>query len=426
MIQDTGSLPIEKTKLHFIMMSVHLLSLNCNGLNSSMNDVLDILGDKTNAIFFLCEHWLRMEELNGISALCENEGLWSHLKTSVDPEEDLTGRPYGGVGFICKWADTKAYSFRIINVDNDRISALQVIKNGTILLNVIGVYLPYYNGRAEQSTLYAETLDAVQSVIENCSNAPTVIMGDMNAALPQSKDLHHLWYRNHPFNSNSMQLYDFLCNNEMVVANFSFQQEINYTYRKGQHRTYIDHMLMTNQAMRNVTQCKIIYSDECWTSDHFPLETVYSLHVPSDETEAPYCDQHTEYPKINWSNSTTRSDYNKRLAQAFQSSANFDYSAVNSIHKAQQIADEYCEKITSAIHKVCADINLHETKRRGPRKNPWWSADCTSARDRTRFWHRIWIQGGRDNLLPLPVINMLRNCTGRLDKSPSVILPTIT
>ena len=268
--------------------SVHLLSLNCNGLNSTINDVFDILSDRDNAIFFICEHWLRIEELNGINTLCDSEGLWSHFKSSVDPEENLSGRPYGGVGFICKRANNKDYSFRIINIDNDRISALQVTKNGKVLLNVIGVYLPFYNGRAEQTILYTETLDAVQSILESCSNAPVVVMGDMNAALPQSEHLNSTWYRHHPFNSHSMQLYDFLFTNEMVVANFSFQQEISYTYRKGQHRTYIDHVFMTRQAIKNVSDCKVLQFDECWTSDHFPLETVYNLYIPC-ETIADLC-----------------------------------------------------------------------------------------------------------------------------------------
>ena len=55
------------------MASVHLLSLNCNGLNSSINDVFDLLNDRANAIFFVAEHWLRPEELNGMSTLCNSE-----------------------------------------------------------------------------------------------------------------------------------------------------------------------------------------------------------------------------------------------------------------------------------------------------------------------------------------------------------------
>ena len=377
--------------------SVHLLSLNCNGLNSTINDVFDILSDRDNAIFFICEHWLRIEELNGINTLCDSEGLWSHFKSSVDPEENLSGRPYGGVGFICKRANNKDYSFRIINIDNDRISALQVTKNGKVLLNVIGVYLPFYNGRAEQTILYTETLDAVQSILESCSNAPVVVMGDMNAALPQSEHLNSTWYRHHPFNSHSMQLYDFLFTNEMVVANFSFQQEISYTYRKGQHRTYIDHVFMTRQAIKNVSDCKVLQFDECWTSDHFPLETVYNLYIPC-ETMADLCyDQCKDYSKLNWQDPVIRTNYSKNLTEALSHiDVNLDFSTIDTVQKAQDMADQYCDRLTSTIHRVCANISPSNSKKRGPRRNPWWSAECTSARNRTRFWRKIWIDLGRN------------------------------
>ena len=53
-------------------------------------------------ICFLSEHWLRPLELPQVQTLCAVKNWWTHLKSSVDPEQITSGRPHGGVGFICK------------------------------------------------------------------------------------------------------------------------------------------------------------------------------------------------------------------------------------------------------------------------------------------------------------------------------------
>ena len=56
---------------------------------------------------------------------------------SVDPEEELHGRPYGDVGFVCKHPPTSSYSLCPKIVDNDRIAVIQLADQGKILLNII-------------------------------------------------------------------------------------------------------------------------------------------------------------------------------------------------------------------------------------------------------------------------------------------------
>ncbi len=126
------------------------------------------------------------------------EGYWSHMKSSIDPEEVLQGRPYGGVGFICKRIQGLIY--KPIEVDNDRITGVQLVQSGKVILNIIGVYLPYYDGTPNQVALYSETLDVLQSVLDVCPPSPTMIVGDMNASLPTQNKLSATWYRQSPYN----------------------------------------------------------------------------------------------------------------------------------------------------------------------------------------------------------------------------------
>ena len=47
------------------------------------------------------------------------KGYKSFFKSSIDPEETTIGRPYGGVGFVCKLMP--GLIFKNINLENDSL-----------------------------------------------------------------------------------------------------------------------------------------------------------------------------------------------------------------------------------------------------------------------------------------------------------------
>ncbi len=95
----------------------------------------------------------------------------------------LVGRPHGGVGFVFK--SMQGIVYKPIDIECDRMMGLQLINNGKPVLNILGVYLPYFDGSEDQIALYSETLDILQSAVNDCANVPCIIVGDMNAPLPQ-------------------------------------------------------------------------------------------------------------------------------------------------------------------------------------------------------------------------------------------------
>lgn len=137
------------------MAPLQLITFNCNGINSAVNDVINLVDGDNDSVAFISEH----HELHGMKTMLSAEGLRSSFKSSVNPEEELHGRPYGGVGFVCKHSSSCDFSIRLVHINSDRIAAIQLIKQGQTLLSIIGVYLPYYNNRPEQVALYSETLD---------------------------------------------------------------------------------------------------------------------------------------------------------------------------------------------------------------------------------------------------------------------------
>ncbi len=114
----------------------NIFSHNCEGINSYVHELINEMMNNSN-IAFLCETWLKQYELQNMNKCFKDQRLWSHLKSSVEPEEVLLGRPNGGLGFVCKLIDRVIY--KPIEVDCDRIIGLQLINNSNIILNIIGV-----------------------------------------------------------------------------------------------------------------------------------------------------------------------------------------------------------------------------------------------------------------------------------------------
>ena len=148
-------------------------------------------------MIFLSEHWLSAHELPTFNNHFKDMNMWSNLKSSMDPEVVLVGRPHGGIGFVAKRLANIVY--KPIVVDSDRISGVQLISDGKIILTVVGVYLPFYNSTTDQIRLYSETLDVLQSTLDNMDPSPVMIVGDMNTNLPQYQGLSRHWHRTHPF-----------------------------------------------------------------------------------------------------------------------------------------------------------------------------------------------------------------------------------
>jgi exonuclease III len=91
-----------------------------------------------------------------------------------------------------------------ITKNMNRNCGIQLISNGRLHLNILGVYLPFHDGSAEQIELYGETLECLQSVLELHQGEPLMIVGDMNAALPQQQSLARHGHRQKPFNAHSV------------------------------------------------------------------------------------------------------------------------------------------------------------------------------------------------------------------------------
>jgi hypothetical protein len=99
-----------------------------------------------------------------------------------------------------------------------------------------------------------DALNELQGCLDSVSG-PCFILGDFNTRLPQSAVLKGNWHKSKAFSKRSALLYNFICENELCVSNFSFNQPVNYTWSNAKQRSYIDHILTPQHLTDQVSHC---------------------------------------------------------------------------------------------------------------------------------------------------------------------------
>ena len=344
---------------------------------------------------FLSETWLKPDDLNVIRQMIQKQNYHCILKTSVDSEVTLEGRPYGGVCFIYK----NMPNINIVNieVDDERICAIKLLSGGRVVLTIIGAYMPHCDGSAARAGMYSETLEKIQLIIDNIDPSPVMFVGDMNAPLPRQHHLPKQWYKRHPFNRHSLLLYDFICNNELYCCNIDFNQKVNYTYSKNGHTSYIDHVFMSKFASGMVNNCQILSDLANNVSDHFPLKSSINIGIENTKVSAIQTNPVNKYPSLNWSKINLCNQYKENIGNLADGLINIPPREIDSRAEATQHVNNMCNNITSAMHNAVKAVNneCNERYKGKYRKKHWWDGNCLLARDRQRFWHRLWVSCDR-------------------------------
>ena len=348
-----------------------------------------------NSILFICEHWLRPEEIHMVIE-SDFSPYWTQLKSSIDPLQPLSGRPYGGCGFICEKKPGIVY--QPIKCESDRISGIEVIVQGKKTLAIFGVYMPFDDRRVYSLESYMETLSELQGYLDNESSLPCMVVGDFNAHLPQARVLTKNWHRRKPFSKRSALLYDFTKENGFYVGNFSYTQPVNFTYQNSNCSSYIDHVLLSERLHPHLVGCEIIDKSADNVSDHLPIKATLKIErlVSSDDGDTGG-DSCPSFPKLHWDNPATRAHYKEVLTQKLASMTPTDIHQVRSFEQAARIVNSLHSSLVSCMHQAAERVAAAASESRGQRRTTkhWWTRDCTAARDRTRLFFHIWKSLGR-------------------------------
>ena len=357
-------------------------------MKNTMSYITKLVTD--HDITFLCEHWLQHSEIILVSDIfCDNI---CYFQSSMNPEERLNGRPFGGIGFICK--KIAGLTYKLIDCDSERLYGLQIAANGEVLLTIYGVYMPYDNHSSTQLELYIDTIDKLQAMMKSNNgndSIPVIIVGDMNTRLPQALELTSTWYRSKPFNSRSYLLYDFLVKNDMLVTNFQFKQDVNFTYHKGVIYSYIDHIFMPSYMLPLVKDCAILNNNFDNVSDHNAISCALNIYVSQvpDVVVDNENNMKPSFPKPMWQSDKFVNYYMKEIYDLADLLPIIDNESVT-CDNALSVTNKLCDDLINVIHEATMRSVKKYQPPKGCSRKRCWTPSCRQARDRNRFYYSLW------------------------------------
>ena len=239
-------------------MAVNIKSFNCNGFKS-FEPYIDSLLAKCD-ILCLQELMLTKQECMLLNS-CHSD-YYGYGVSPVDATLGIiSGRPYGGVGFL--WKKGLDANVSIIECEFDWLCVIKICdgKKEYVLINV---YLPYEC--VDNRDDYSDCLAKLNVVIENINTTCITVIGDFNANLSKQSMFGEM-------------LLNFCSENNSDIVDKTILPADTYTYVSSAWGTtsWLDHVLCTSDAKDCTTHIEVMY--DCIFSDHHPVLVKADLNI---------------------------------------------------------------------------------------------------------------------------------------------------
>ena len=179
-------------------------------------------------------------------------------------------------------------------------------------------------------------------------------------------------------------------NNNLVAADLMFNKSVDYSYFCHTNSTYtwIDHILCSDHEFNDVISCSIVPEEADNTSDHLPLRLVFNINTQvSPCIKSP---RDCQIMRPVWGCKHNRELFNVMLADNLKKLGIFNAVEGTNI---QTDIDDYISKLNEAIHNATVSSGCIPKRKQGPKS--FWTPALSEARDRKRFWWRVWKENGR-------------------------------
>jgi hypothetical protein len=175
-----------------------------------------------------------------------------------------------------------------------------VLQKDNFVFCLHGVWLPFDDGSYERLANYKSNLSYLEAQLNENIIYPNFILGDFNASLSRQEPTRF-----------DKQLKSFILNKKLHSSYEMFNENIDeFTYKKGDYTSRIDHILIDNKAY-NLIKDTIILDDQLDLSDHKPIAALVQI-IQQDKTSHKN-NNLKKFHKFDWKNEIFREFYKTEI-----------------------------------------------------------------------------------------------------------------
>ena len=389
------------------MQKLRFSTHNVNGFNRHRDFLKSRCTNEPNTIQCIQEHWLRppFKRAKGVNEFRHVHNDFDGYATSAMKEsmkeKVLTGRPFGGTGFLWNKKFSQSLKPRV-DYQHERVTVLE-LSNSCHNILCINVYMPYKKTSdiAEQKTVFDKTIGYIDHVISNNPDFKVILLGDFNC---------NLYDDNHPFTPSVRGLMQ----RRRLLSTFdlmdNFDADLLYTRRPFGGRgngSLLDYVLISEE-LRNIASNVVIghYPDN--SSDHYPVSVDIELSITDVSINQP----RVSSPSINWANVKDEA----RLQYANAMKVNLDSIVIpfRSLLHGKHCCDS--NEHIFAIERYFSDIidAISKADQLLPRMRPgiskdYWNSELTELKSASFDAFSIWRDAGKPSSGPIFDLKMRAN-----------------
>ena len=326
-------------------------------------------------VMFVQEHWYLQRD---IFQLCKNIPFIDIVGTSgMDDTTLLTGRPYGGCAIL--YHKDLNWSVTTIDAESKRICACICNDPRGFRVLMVNLYMPCDTTGSRPE--FCVVLDEVSRIITDHSDIEYVIVGgDLNTDVSRLRSCH------------SSAIREFCADHSMRLCVDHSVSNVNFTYfnEHSNVRSLLDHFIVTDNLFNMLSGYSSVDDIDNF-SDHNPVMLSLNLasrvmverqvQLGARPSWARASDHHVNRYK---------ESLRERLAQIRIPNEVIECTNFHCDEHDEVIVRYYSEIINAM--KTSAANCIPKFKKRA---KAGWAEFVSPAREKSLFWHRIWVECGK-------------------------------
>ena len=370
---------------------------NVNGFKRSKDFLFSQCHDNPDSIRAIQEHWLRppYKKQAGVNQLrCVHplfDGFGASAMSKVSENKLLSGRPFGGTGFLYNKKFAKCLK-PLLNFSHDRVTVMELnTHNGKIIL--INAYMPYYNSRdlENYTALYRDTAGFIDNVMHTHRDCKFIVLADFNCDLTDDS---------HRFTEIIRQLmvkYNLISAFELDPT-FDYTASYTRSDTKTNSFTLIDGILISKGLKSIASNIRISQCGDN-VSDHSPVEIDLNVVIEESNQVKARLPQYVSWNKL------TRDDKLRFRDKMTESLSAIDLPAHELLHGDMCCQDEshihHIEKYYNDIVIAVSQAESVLPKTDPNKQRSFWNPELVDLKQRSIDCNNHWKNNGSPRSGPI-------------------------